>query len=883
MKYNAFISYSHEADNKFAPALQTALQKFAKPWYKKRNLEIFRDESSLSASPHLWDNITKALDQSEYLILLASPQSEKSEWVNKEVEYWLEHKPKDKAVKTILIALTEGEMIWDNANNCYQNPDNNSLPPVLDDKFKLEPFYIDLRQSKTEEDLSLNNPIFNKEVLKVAAKLHNKTPNDLASEEVTTHRKMMVLRNTIFISLCFLLIATFIFYKRAESNRKEAEANYLNSEVNRQKYEDPTLALRLAENAMKINNSDDPYRDALKIYRENNFYNIVSKETNFIQSVAFSPDGQNILTGSLENDAHLWDLNGKLIQIFKGHTGPISSVAFSSQGDKILTASQDSTARLWKLNGESIQEFVGHSAAVRSAVFSPDGTKILTGSDDATARLWDLNGNEIWPSSSLENLLPFYISHSGQIMSVAFSPEGDKILIGTLFNEVYLWELNGQWMRKIGSHSNAIWDVSFSPDGKKILVGSSEKIASLWDLNGNLIRKFEGHTDNVTSVTFSREGDSILTGSIDRTARLWNLKGELLQEFKGHTAPISSVAFAPIGNFILTGSHDMTSRLWELKKDLLQEFSGHNDFISSLAFSRDGATILTGSRDRTARLWDLEGNLLQKYEGHNGWVISAAFSQDGKNIITGSLDNTAKIWDLNGDVIKEFKVTKDSISAMAFSPDRKTILTGHSDLTARLWDWNGGLIREFANHEGVVRGVAFATEGNKILTVSETSVRLWDIGGELKQGITHYHSMPIEFAIFSPDGNSILTCSYDGIVNLWDLNTDDVREIINSNDPVTSLAFSPNGNSILIGSLSYTRLRDLNGNILQEFMGHNEAIFAVAFSTNGTIISGSGDGNTGKGTARLYQVVKPMEDFLKNNKIAPLSSAQKLKYKIKNN
>ena len=183
--YNAFISYSHSADDKFASSLQKALQKFAKPWYKKRSLEIFRDESSLAVSPHLWENITKALDKSEYLILLGSTDSQNSYWVNEEVKYWLEHK----SIETILIGLTEGEMVWDMKNNCFLDPNNNSLPPALDHQFTSEPFYIDLRQSKTEEDISLENPIFKKEVLKLAAQLHHKSPNDLASKEVTINRK----------------------------------------------------------------------------------------------------------------------------------------------------------------------------------------------------------------------------------------------------------------------------------------------------------------------------------------------------------------------------------------------------------------------------------------------------------------------------------------------------------------------------------------------------------------------------------------------------------------------------------------------------------------------------------------------------------------------
>jgi len=81
--YNAFISYSQAADGMLAPALQSALEKFAKPWYKVRNLNIFRDVTSLSVSPHLWSNIKKALDESEYLIYMASPLSAKSIWVQK--------------------------------------------------------------------------------------------------------------------------------------------------------------------------------------------------------------------------------------------------------------------------------------------------------------------------------------------------------------------------------------------------------------------------------------------------------------------------------------------------------------------------------------------------------------------------------------------------------------------------------------------------------------------------------------------------------------------------------------------------------------------------------------------------------------------------------
>ena len=109
MAYSGFISYSHAADGRLAPALQSGLQRLAKPWYRPRALRIFRDETGLSTNPHLWSSIVTALDESEWFVLLASPESAQSSWVDRELAHWLETKPADR----ILPALTSGEWGWD--------------------------------------------------------------------------------------------------------------------------------------------------------------------------------------------------------------------------------------------------------------------------------------------------------------------------------------------------------------------------------------------------------------------------------------------------------------------------------------------------------------------------------------------------------------------------------------------------------------------------------------------------------------------------------------------------------------------------------------------------------------------------------------------------
>jgi len=172
----------------------------------------------MSSTHDLEGNINFALKEAEFLIFLASPASANSKWVQKEIEYWVENKSIDK----LIIVLTDGEITWVDESKTFRDSTLNSLPGILQKNFLGEPFYVDLRQIKTTKDTSLHNPIFKKEVLKLAAPLHNKQPKDLAGEEVIAHRKMMRVRNGAIGALALLLIAALIAGFIANENRKQA-------------------------------------------------------------------------------------------------------------------------------------------------------------------------------------------------------------------------------------------------------------------------------------------------------------------------------------------------------------------------------------------------------------------------------------------------------------------------------------------------------------------------------------------------------------------------------------------------------------------------------------------------------------------------------------
>ncbi|MEA2946277.1 MAG: hypothetical protein QOI40_1607 [Alphaproteobacteria bacterium] len=197
--YDAFISYSHAKDKPIAAALQSVVQKLGKPWYRRRALRLFRDDTSLSATPHLWPTIEQALSQSRFLILLASPEAAASQWVNKEVAYWLDHK----SVETLLIAVTDGELAWDNAINDFARRADIPLPPALAGRLTSEPKWVDLANYR--DRASPRDARFTERAADFAAAIRGMPKEDLLSQELRQQHRALTLAWSAAASLLFLM------------------------------------------------------------------------------------------------------------------------------------------------------------------------------------------------------------------------------------------------------------------------------------------------------------------------------------------------------------------------------------------------------------------------------------------------------------------------------------------------------------------------------------------------------------------------------------------------------------------------------------------------------------------------------------------------------
>jgi WD40 repeat protein len=265
-----------------------------------------------------------------------------------------------------------------------------------------------------------------------------------------------------------------------------------------------------------------------------------------VESVAFSPDGKQVLTGSLDNTAVLRDAaTGQTLQTWR-HTGGVYTVAFSPDGKQVLTGSLDNTAVLRDAaTGQTLQTWK-HNLGVPSVAFSPDGKQVLTGSFDNTAVLRD--------AATGQTLHTW--RHSGSVLTVAFSPDGKQVLTGSLDNTAVLRDsATGQTLHT-WRHSASVRTVAFSPDGKQVLTGSSDGTAVLRDsATGQTLQTWR-HSESVHTLAFSPDGKQVLTGSSDGTAVLRDsATGQTLQTW-WHAAWVKRVAFSPDGKQVLTGTHN---------------------------------------------------------------------------------------------------------------------------------------------------------------------------------------------------------------------------------------------------------------------------------------------------------------------------------------
>ncbi|MFB2895498.1 TIR domain-containing protein [Aerosakkonemataceae cyanobacterium BLCC-F50] len=574
-------------------------------------------------------------------------------------------------------------------------------------------------------------------------------------------------------------------------------------------------------------------------------------------TVAVSPDGQMIASGSDDNTVKLWNRDGKLLKTLTDHKDSVYSVAFSPDGKLMASASVDKTIKLWRRDGTLLKTLTGHQDRVKAVAFSRDGKLIASGSDDRTVKLWQPDGT----------LVKTLKGHSDKVQAVAFSPNGKLIVSGSDDRTVKLWQPDGTLVKTLTGHQKQVKAVAFSPDGQWIASASDDNTIRLWKSDGTFVKTFDGHSDQVTGVAFSPDSQTIASASWDGTVKQWNLDGTLLATLFGHGDKVTDVAFSPDGQTIVSASEDKTLALWKCETPFVKILFGHQKPVNAVAFSPDRdkekRLIASASDDQTVKLWQSNGRLLVTIP-QTDKVNDVSFSPDGQTIVTGSRDKKITLWNRDGIRLQKPIFDADQVNQVLFSPDGQVIASASDDKTVKLWRRDGTRLKVLKGHTDKVTTIAFSADGKLIASGSaDNSIKLWNRNGHLLRNLTVHNGSVINNMSFSPDGKLIASGSADNFVALWKLDGISPTFLFRQkhNESVNAVVFSPDGKTIASASADKTvKLWNRNGKLLNTFYVHTDEVNDIAFSQDSQTVASASSDNTVM-LWNVNKVVLPSEDL----------------------
>lgn len=491
-----------------------------------------------------------------------------------------------------------------------------------------------------------------------------------------------------------------------------------------------------------------------------------------VTSVAYSSSGL-MASGCEDGTVSIFDAAANLVWNSTGalgaHTTNVTSVAFSADGSQLVSGSMDQTIKIWSsASGAVLQTFAGNTNGVTAVAFNPGGQSIVSGQVDGTVKIWDRNGG---------NSVADIAAHSLSVSAAMFTADGTEVISGGDDGGIRVWSAaTGAAVLTLGGQQDFVGAIAFSPDGVLCASAGGGGTIRVWNSSdGSLVTELPGNTNYVSALAFSPDSLRLAYGGgpLDPAIKIWRIAdGALLESIPATTNGVMALAWSPDGATLAAGGDSVEENIsfWTTNGALLGTLpgavSGHTNGVTALAFSRQGNLLASGGRrpGNMVRVWTnnvsgpwTTGTLVRTYlsTATNNNVESVTFSPDGTLVGYGrTAVNVVKIGLPNGSDLTLGSGT-NPVFSVAFSPDGRAYASTEQN-SINIWTNNGAsswaLCETITNETARVCQIAYSPNGNLLLCGREDGTLTVSPNTRGALG-----RPPLTFTAFARDGSGATT------------------------------------------------------------------------------------------------------------------------------